>query len=98
MAIRGSTSTARHRRWSSRTSTARERAGGRALRHPWRLASLALWVIGLRHGTAKSWGEDLALLGKAARLAVVLEGLGATRVHSPWADRSALIARLAAAI
>jgi glycosyltransferase involved in cell wall biosynthesis len=71
---------------------------GLLLRRPWRLLSLASWVLGLRHGANKSWSEDLALLEKAARLAVALERLGATRVHSPWADRSALIARLAAAL
>jgi glycosyltransferase involved in cell wall biosynthesis len=71
---------------------------GRFLRQPWRLASLAMWVLGLRHGASKSWSDDLALFERAARLALVLERLGATRVHSPWADRSALIARLAAAL
>jgi glycosyltransferase involved in cell wall biosynthesis len=70
----------------------------RLLRRPWSLVSLACWVVGRRYGPIKSWREDRVVLARAARLAVVLEREGATWVHAPWADRSALIARLAAAI
>ena len=59
----------------------------RLIRHPWSLSSLALWVVGRRYGPVKSWREDCVVLGRAARLAAVLEREGATRVHAPWADR-----------
>jgi glycosyltransferase involved in cell wall biosynthesis len=66
------------------------------LRAPLRLANLALYVATRSYGPTKSFAEDGAILRDAVRLATVLEAERAEHVHAPWADRTALVARVAA--
>jgi glycosyltransferase involved in cell wall biosynthesis len=63
---------------------------------PLRVASACLGVFGTVYEGEKSSEEDLAILGRAVALAQLVEESGAHVVHSPWADRSALVARAAA--
>lgn len=65
-------------------------------RHPLRLANLLIYVATRSYGATKSFGEDRQILRRALRLAGVLEQEGAEHVHAPWADRTALVARVAA--
>jgi glycosyltransferase involved in cell wall biosynthesis len=57
-----------------------------------------LYVVLHRYGSYKTWREDIAVFERALELAYPLREHDITHLHTPWADRTAFIALLAAAL
>lgn len=51
-----------------------------------------------RYGSYKTWHEDWHVFERAVDLAYTLREYNVTHLHAPWADRTAFIAMLAAAL
>ncbi len=62
-------------------------------RRPWRVITLALWIV--RSGRDSWWRRDLKILYLAGQLAAALERAKVTHVHAPWADRHSVVAFVA---
>lgn len=67
-------------------------------RRPLRLLNVFLYVVFRRYCERKMFIGDLEVFDRAVYLAGMLEDIGATRVHSPWATTDALLAMLAATL
>jgi glycosyltransferase involved in cell wall biosynthesis len=63
---------------------------------PWTTMRLGMYIVRHRAGSDTTWWRDRDVLYTAAQLAAVLERLGVTRVHAPWANHYALVAFTAA--
>ena len=75
---------------------ARAYAGKLLRAKPWTLIRLRLFVTRHQYSKEKTWRRDAELFGLAAQLAAALSARGITHVHAPFADRSALLACVAA--
>ena len=65
-------------------------------RRPWTVLRLWLFIVGHRDdGRVKIWWRDRDLLFLAGQLATALARRGITHVHSPWANRYAIVSFVA---
>ncbi len=65
-------------------------------RSPISFVNLILFVIGHRYQQVKTLQEDTKLFLKAVYVAGLFKDLNITRVHSPWANRTAFVLLIAA--
>lgn len=61
---------------------------------PWLVVRLGCWIV--RSGRHSWSGRDLDVFYQAGHLAMAMQRSKVTHVHSPWADRHALVAFVAA--
>lgn len=68
------------------------------LRHPIRALACRAYVTSRRHADRKTGQRDGEVFRSAVRLAVELRARGIAHLHSPWANRHAFVAIVAAAL
>jgi len=66
------------------------------MRRPLASLNLLLYTVFHDYRLNKSPYTDIDVFRRAARLAAVLQKLGVTHVHAPWADSEAFVAKLSA--
>lgn len=69
-----------------------------ARRHRFRYWNVFLYTVLHRYGEYKTPHEDIIVFERAVELAACLRDNNVTHLHAPWADRTAFIALLAAAL
>lgn len=74
---------------------ARQYIGYFLFRTPLIFVSLLCYVIGHRYHQVKTFQDDMQLFLKAVFLAGLYKDLNVTRVHSPWANRTAFVSLIA---